>query len=84
MEEKKVWLTRIGFKNKDKVKIDVVCKDIANIDKTFIYAIQRYVGKSSYDWMIIIKSVSKDIAFQRGSWFRHKVLEGLTYSMTVQ
>ncbi|MEM1577926.1 MAG: hypothetical protein QXM27_02880 [Candidatus Pacearchaeota archaeon] len=74
--KKEIFSTNIGFKEKDKERIEKVCKDTFEKDPSFKYRIfQSFFPK--YDYILTVYSPTKDQAFKRGDWLVKKALKDL-------
>lgn len=65
----KQWLTIFHFNGIDvKERIIKICDDIRVKDSTFKYNVYKSYDKDS-DFVLVVGSPSKEIAYQRGKWF---------------
>ena len=77
-----MWKTFIGLKDEHREHILVSCAEIEQEDSTFKWRIQKPYGKlkNQYDWVLVVESVEKDVAFRRGTWLIHNLgIDGLLY-----
>jgi len=78
MEVRRVWITKLRFKPEIREKVGKVLDDVEKTAKSkgeyFTYTI---LGNFAF-----INSDSKDRAYKRGMWFRHKVDESISFEVS--